>query len=117
MDGLLNLIKQNVVLKSFDGDYDWTEFLRDVISIEEESFGCWLAVTGDPARRAHEYIDRCILKGIYGCCRGQVSKRDMYEIGAVACPMEIPEIYERRNTRSFIVQLGYHWHVPFSSTS
>ena len=81
MDGLVNLVKENIVLKIFDGDPDWTEFLRDVINVPEEYFYEWLAVPLTKERRAREYIDRVILNDIYSCYRGDISLEDLYEIG------------------------------------
>ena len=110
IDGLLNLVRQNIVLKTFDGDSDWLEFLHDIINLPDEHLGQWLAVTGKPERRAREYIDRCILIDIYGCCHGVVAKQDLCKMAGVASPMQVPQIYKIRNNQSFVLQLGHHWH-------
>ena len=108
LDGLLNLVLENVILKTFDGDSDWMEFLRDVIYIPEMYLRWWLAVASNPNRRRREYVDRCILKDIYGWCRGEISRQNLCEMAAVASPMQVPDIYQRRNGQSFILQLGHH---------
>ena len=119
MDGLLNLIKKNVVLKSFDGDSDWTEFLRDIVNLQENQLSVWLGITGKLARREREYVDRCILKDIYGCCHGAVSKHELCKMGAVASPMQAMENYGKRSFIffSFIWQLRLQWQVSFPWTS
>ena len=118
MDGLLNLLKENVVLKVFDGDSDWTEFLRDVINLPEEHFVDWLAVTWEPVRKEREYVDRCILKDIYSCYHGTINKHDLYEMGTAVHPLQVREIYKKRKVQYYFFW-GPYWQTgkPWSRTN
>ena len=82
IDGLVDLVKENIVLKIFDGKRDWVEFLSDVIGVQECSLDEWLAIPLTEERRAREYIDRFILKGIYDCSCGKISVDDLYKMGS-----------------------------------
>ena len=81
MDSLVDLVRENIVLKIFDGEPDWMEFLRDVINLPERSISEWLVIPLTKERRAREYIDRFILKDIYDCYRGNISVEDLHEMG------------------------------------